>query len=64
MTFLLNNSVVEVLASNGQPVTGLGNWQNLSNIPDPPYRPASLRLTGTPDSRLPFRRSRAATAGG
>ena len=32
MTFLLNNNVVEVLASNGQPVTGIGNWQNLSNF--------------------------------
>ena len=28
--FLLNNSVVEILASNGQPVPGSGNWQNLS----------------------------------
>ena len=31
MTFVLNNTLVEVLASNGQPVTGIGNWQNLSN---------------------------------
>ena len=31
MVFLLNNSLVEVLASNGQPVTGIGNWKNLSN---------------------------------
>ena len=29
--FLLNNSVVEILASNGQPVPGSGNWQNLSS---------------------------------
>ena len=34
MTFVLNNNVVEVLAPNGQPVTGLGNLQNLS-IPGP-----------------------------
>src|SRR5208282_2565682 len=27
MTFLLNNSLVAVLGSNGQPVTGIGNWQ-------------------------------------
>jgi two-component system, OmpR family, sensor kinase len=30
MTFLLNNTIVEVLASNGQPVTAIGNLQNLS----------------------------------
>ena len=30
-TFLLNNTLVEVLASNGQPVTGIGNWQNLGS---------------------------------
>ena len=34
MLFLLNNTLVEVLASNGQPVTGIGNWQDLS-IPGP-----------------------------
>ncbi len=30
-TFLLNNTLVEVLASNGQPVAGIGNWQNLGS---------------------------------
>ena len=31
MVFLLNNStLVEVLASNGQPVPGIGNWQSLT----------------------------------
>ena len=28
MVFLLNNSVVEVVASDGQPVPGIGNWQD------------------------------------
>jgi signal transduction histidine kinase len=31
IVFLPNNSVVEILASNGQPLPGSGNWQNLSN---------------------------------
>jgi two-component system OmpR family sensor kinase len=37
MVFLLNNTLVEVLGSDGQPVAGIGNWQNLSNSgPDIP----------------------------
>ena len=51
MTFLLNNSVVEVLAPNGQPVTGLGNLQNLGN--SGPAIPASeLGNSGQPFTAL------------
>ena len=38
--FLLNNSVIEVLDSNGQPVPGVGNWDNLVGE-SPPAVPAS-----------------------
>ncbi len=47
MTFLLNNTLVEVLASNGQPVTGLGNLQNLSN-PGPAIPTSELGNSGQP----------------
>ena len=46
MTFLLNNTVVEVLASNGQPVTGIGNWQNLSS-PGPAVSTSQSGISGT-----------------
>ena len=47
MMFVPNNTLVEVLASNGQPVTGIGNWQNLSN--SGPAIPASeLGNSGQP----------------
>ena len=52
MAFLLNNSVVEVLASNGQPVTGLGNWQNLSNNSGPAISASQLEASG--NSGQPF----------
>ena len=52
MTFLLNNSVVEVLASNGQPVTGIGNWQNLSNNSGPAISASQLETSG--NSGQPF----------
>src|SRR5580693_1418098 len=46
IVFLPNNSVVEILASNGQPVPGSGNWQNLSN--SAPAIPASdTRTSGS-----------------
>ncbi len=48
MTFLLNNSVVEVLAPNGQPVTGLGNWQNLSSNSAPAIPTSELGNSGQP----------------
>jgi len=51
MTFVLNNNVVEVLAANGQPVTGLGNWQNLSN-PGPAISASQLETSG--NSGQPF----------
>ena len=47
MTFLLPNNLVEVLASNGQPVTGLGNLQNLSN-PGPAIPTSELGNSGQP----------------
>ena len=47
MTFLLNNTLVEVLAPNGQPVTGLGNLQNLSN-PGPAIPTSELGNSGQP----------------
>ncbi len=40
IVFFLNNSVVEILASNGQPVPGTGNWQNLGSN-SAPVIPAS-----------------------
>ena len=52
MTFLLNNSVVEVLSANGQPVTGIGNWQNLSSNSGPAI-PASQSGTSG-NSGQPF----------
>ena len=48
MTFLLNNSVVEVLAPNGQPVTGLGNLQNLSSNSGPAIPISELGNSGQP----------------
>ena len=47
MTFLLTNNLVEVLASNGQPVAGLGNLQNLS-IPGPAIPASELGNSGQP----------------
>ena len=47
-SFLLNNSVVEVLAPNGQPVPGLGNWQNLSNNSGPAIPASELGNSGQP----------------
>ena len=47
MTFYLYNSVVEVLAPNAQPVTGLGNLQNLS-IPGPAIPAGELGNSGQP----------------
>jgi two-component system, OmpR family, sensor kinase len=48
MTFVLNNNVVEVLSSNGQLVTGLGNWQNLSNNSGPAVPTSELGNSGQP----------------
>jgi len=47
MTFYLYNSVVEVLAPNAQPVTGLGNLRNLS-IPGPAIPASELGNSGQP----------------
>jgi two-component system, OmpR family, sensor kinase len=45
--FVLNNNVVEVLAPNGQPVTVLGNLQDLS-IPGPAIPASELGNSGQP----------------
>ena len=45
--FLLTNSVVEVLASNGQPVPGLGNLQSLSSDSGPDVPAADTGPNGT-----------------
>ena len=47
MTFYVNNSVIEVLAPNAQPVTGLGNLQNLS-ISGPAIPASELGNSGRP----------------
>ncbi len=46
-TFVVNNNVIEVLAPNAQPVTGLGNWQNLS-ISGPAIPASELGNSGQP----------------
>ena len=46
-TFVVNNNVIEVLAPNAQPVTGLGNWQNLS-ISGPAVPANELGNSGQP----------------
>ena len=48
MTFVLNNNVVEVLSANGQLVTGLGNWQNLSSNSGPAIPVSELGNSGQP----------------
>ena len=48
MTFVLNNNVVEVLSANGQLVTGLGNWQNLSSNSGPAIPVSELGNFGQP----------------
>jgi two-component system, OmpR family, sensor kinase len=45
--FVLNNSIVEVLDSSGQPVSGLGNWQNLSGVSGPDVPAAYAGPNGT-----------------
>ena len=45
--FLLNNSVVEILASNRQPVPGSGNWQNLSSS-GPAISGSQAQASGNP----------------
>ncbi len=52
MLFLLNNSIVEVLAANGQPVAGIGNWQNLSSNSGPAISASQLETSG--NSGQPF----------
>ena len=47
ITFFLNNNLVEVLSSNGQPVTGIGNLQNLS-ISGPAIPASELGNFGQP----------------
>jgi two-component system, OmpR family, sensor kinase len=47
MVFVLNNSLVEVLASNGQPVVGIGNWQNLSSNSGPVIPASQSGTSGT-----------------
>jgi len=46
-TFVVNNNVIEVLAPNAQPVTGLGNLQNLS-ISGPAIPASELGNSGQP----------------
>src|SRR5271166_2995563 len=46
-TFVVNNNVIEVLAPNAQPVTGLGNLQNLS-ISVPAIPASELGNSGQP----------------
>ena len=48
MMFVLNNNVVEVLSANGQLVTGLGNWQNLSSNSGPAIPVSELGNSGQP----------------
>jgi two-component system, OmpR family, sensor kinase len=48
--FVLNpNSVVEVLASDGQPVPGIGNWQSLTGISGPAIPAGDTGPNGTSD---------------
>jgi len=53
LVFLMNNSVVEVLAPDGQAVSGIGNWQNLTGNSGPAI-PTSHSGTTTGNSSQPF----------
>ena len=46
--FLLNNNLVEVLASDGQPVPGIGNWQDLSSNSGPAIAASDFPTSGKP----------------
>jgi two-component system, OmpR family, sensor kinase len=45
--FLLNNSIVEVLDANGQPVPGIGNWDGLTGDSGPAIPAGDLGAAGT-----------------